>query len=275
MKKWFVVSLFILVVGTLAACGSEESSGKEETDGLLDDDKLTVGVTSGPHEEVLEKVQELGKDEGLDIEIKAFSDYVMPNVALSEGEIDINSFQTEPFFDQINEERQLDLVKVADTITFPMGIYSLDVEDVKELKDGAKIGLPSDPTNSGRALALFEKAGLIKVDESAGIDATVKDIAENNNNYEFVELDPAQIARQLDELDAAAINTNFAMDAGFVPAEDAIFIEPKDSPFANLIAVRKASKDEEVVQQFIDLYHSDEVKAFVEENFEGSVIPSW
>ena len=273
MKKWFIISLFILVIGTLTACGSEKSSNT--SDDLLEDGKLTVGVTSGPHEELLEKIQELGKEQDLDIELKVFNDYVMPNVALSEGEIDMNSFQTEPFFDQANEERQLGLVKVADTITFPMGIYSLDIEDVKELKDGAKIGLPSDPTNSGRALALFEQAGLIKVDEAAGIDATIKDIEVNNNNYEFIELDPAQIGRQLDELDAAAINTNFAMDAGFVPSKDAIFIEPKDSPFANLIAVREESKDQEAVQQFIDLYHSDEVKAFVDEKFDGSVIPSW
>lgn len=273
MKKWFIISLFILVIGTLTACGSEKSSNT--SDDLLEDGKLTVGVTSGPHEELLEKIQELGKEQGLNIELKVFNDYVMPNVALSEGEIDMNSFQTEPFFDQANEERQLGLVKVADTITFPMGIYSLDIEDVKELKDGAKIGLPSDPTNSGRALALFEQAGLIKVDEDAGIDATIKDIEVNNNNYEFIELDPAQIGRQLDELDAAAINTNFAMDAGFVPSKDAIFIEPKDSPFANLIAVREESKDQEAVQQFIDLYHSDEVKAFVDEKFDGSVIPSW
>jgi len=274
MKNFFTFSLFALMIAALAACGSEESSGKDSGD-TLSEDKLVVGVTSGPHEEILEKVQELGKEEGLDIELKVFSDYVMPNVALSESEIDINSFQTEPFFDHMNEERGLDLVKVADTVTFPMGIYSEDVTDVNDLQKGAKIGLPSDPTNSGRALMLFEKAGLIKVNEDAGIDATVKDIEVNDNDYEFIELDPAQIARQLGELDAAAINTNFAMDHGFVPSEDSIFMEGKDSPFANLIAVRDDSKDDAVVQTFIDLYHSDEVKEFVDEEFQGSVIVSW
>lgn len=274
MKKFFTFSLFALMIVALAACGSEESSGKDSAD-TLSEEKLVVGVTSGPHEEILEKVQELGKEKGLDIELKVFSDYVMPNVALSESEIDINSFQTEPFFDHMNEERGLDLVKVADTVTFPMGIYSEDVTDVKDLQKGAKIGLPSDPTNSGRALMLFEKAGLIKVNEDAGIDATVKDIEVNDNDYEFIELDPAQIARQLGELDAAAINTNFAMDHGFVPSEDSIFMEGKDSPFANLIAVRDESKDDAVVQTFIDLYHSDEVKEFVDEEFQGSVIVSW
>ncbi|AXI10353.1 metal ABC transporter substrate-binding protein [Oceanobacillus zhaokaii] len=274
MKKTLIISLFIIISAILTACGGDKSSSGE-TDGLLSDGKLVVGVTAGPHEQILEKVKELGEEEGLDIELKVFNDYVMPNVALSEGEIDINSFQTEPFFDQMNEERGLDLIKVADTVTFPMGIYSEKIDDIKDLSDGAKIGLPSDPTNSGRALALFEKAGLIKMKEDAGTDATIKDIEENNNNYEFIELDSAQIARQLGELDAAAINTNFAMEHGFVPNEDSIFIEGQDSPYANLIAVRNESKDEEVVQQFIDLYQSDEVKAFVEEEFQGSVIASW
>src|SRR5690625_2410804 len=274
MKNFFTFSLFALMIAALAACGSEESSGKDSGD-TLSEDKLVVGVTSGPHEQIMEKVQELGKEEGLDIELQVFSDYVMPNVALSEGEIDMNSFQTEPFFDQINEERGLDLVKVADTLTFPMGIYSEDVTDVKDLQPGAKIGLPSDPTNSGRALMMFEKAGLLKMEEDADLDATAKDIAENEHDFEFVELDPAQIARQLGELDAAAINSNFAMDHGFVPSEDAIFIESKDSPFANLIAVREESKDDAVVQKFIDLYHSDEVKEFVDEEFQGSVIVTW
>lgn len=274
MKKFLIGSLFAFIIIALAACGSEESSGTDAEDSLSED-KIVVGVTSGPHEQVLEKVQELGKEEGLDIELQVFSDYVMPNVALSEGEIDMNSFQTEPFFDQMNEERELNLVKVADTLTFPMGIYSEDVKDVNDLQKGAKIGLPSDPTNSGRALMLFEKAGLIKVNEDAGIDATVKDIDVNDNDYEFIELDPAQIARQLGELDAAAINTNFAMDHGFVPSEDSIFMEGQDSPFANLIAVREESKDDAVVQTFIDLYQSDEVKEFVDEEFQGSVIVSW
>lgn len=274
MKKWLLTSLLILVIGVLAACGGKDKSGDAEA-GLLSDDKLVVGVTAGPHEEIIEKVKELAEQDGLTIEIKPFTDYVMPNVALAEKEIDINSFQTEPFFDHLIKDRKLDLIKVADTVTFPMGVYSSKVKDVAELEDGAQIGLPSDPTNSGRALMLFENAGLLKLKEDVGLTATVNDIVENKNNYDFIELDSAQIARQLDELDAAAINTNFAIEYGLSPAKDSIFIEPKDAPFANLIAVRTESKDEEVVQQFIDLYHSDEVKKFIEEKFDGSVYPSW
>lgn len=278
MKKWLFISLLLLVLSALTACGGKESNADDKggkAEDLLSDGKLTVGVTAGPHEQILEKVIELGKEEGLEIESKIFTDYVMPNVALAEKDIDINSFQTEPYFDNFKEDRKLDLVKVADTVTFPMGIYSLKTKEVKDLKKGAKIGLPSDPTNSGRALLLFEQAGLIKLTEGKGLSSTVKDIEENKNDYEFIELDSAQIARQLDELDAAAINTNFAIENGFVPSKDAIFIEPKDSPFANLVAVRTESKDDKAIAQFLELYHSDEVKQFIEETFEGSVFPSW
>lgn len=275
MKKKLMISIILLLTTLLAACGSDESQAEGSDEGLLSDGKLTVGISGGSMEEIMEVVQELGEEEGLEIEIKTFSDYVMPNVALSEGELDLNAFQTEPFFDQMNEERGLGLVKVADTYTAPMGVYSEKIEDLDELEDGAKIGLPSDPTNSGRALQLFEEAGLIKVDEEAGLDATIKDIVENEHNYDFVELEAAQVPRQLGELDVAAINSNFAIEHGLSPADDAIYREGADSPFANLIAVREESKDEEVVQQFIDLFQSDEVKEFIEENFEGSLLPAW
>ena len=277
MKKWFTGSLLVLTATALTACGSDSASTGEEAESLVSDGVLTVGVTGGPHEEIVGKAAELAEEQGLDfkIELEVFTDYVMPNVALGEGEIDLNSFQTEPFFEEMKESRELDLVKVGDTVTFPMGIYSLEVGDVSELKDGAKIGLPSDPTNSGRALALFEEAGLLKVEEGIGLQATVMDIAENPNNYEFIELDSAQIARQLNELDAAAINTNFAIEAGFNPAEDSIFIEPKDSPFVNLVGARVENKDDEAIARFLELYRSEEVKQFIEEEFEGSIIPSW
>lgn len=277
MKKWLTGSLLVLSAAVLGACGSDGGASGEEVESLVSDDVLTVGVTGGPHEQIVERVAELAEEQGLDftIETQVFADYVMPNVALSEGEIDINSFQTEPFFDEMNETRELDLVRVGDTVTFPMGIYSLGYKDISELPEGAKIGLPSDPTNSGRALALFEEAGLLKVKEGVGLQATVMDIAENENNYEFIELDSAQIPRQLGELDAAAINTNFALEAGFVPAEDSIFIEPSDSPFVNLVASRTENKDDEVITQFLELYHSDEVKQFIEEEFTGSIVPSW
>ncbi|MBT2600064.1 MULTISPECIES: MetQ/NlpA family ABC transporter substrate-binding protein [unclassified Oceanobacillus] len=273
MKKGLLIAIVFLAISLLAACGSEESSGSGQ--GLYDDEKLVIGVTAGPHEEILEKVTELAEEEGIEIESKVFTDYVMPNVALAEGEIDLNIFQTEPYFNAFKEDRNLDLVKSFDTVTFPMGIYSLDVDDVSELPEGSTIGLPSDPTNSGRALLLFEQAGLIELDSETGINSTVRDIDKNNGNYEFVELDSTQIARQLEELDAAAINTNFAIEAGFTPTEDSIYIEPKDSPYINHAAVRAENEDDEIIQKLADIYRSEEVKTFIEEEFGGSLIPSW
>lgn len=273
MKKWLLTGTFLLSLTGLAACGSDEASNS--TEGLYDDEELVIGVTEGPHEQILEKVIELAKEEDINIKPQVFTDYVMPNVALAEKEIDLNIFQTEPYFNAFKEDRNLDLVKSFDTVSFPMGIYALNVKDVAELKDGAKIGLPSDPTNSGRALLLFEKAGLIELDPETGINSTVRDIEKNNGNYEFIELDSAQIARQLEELDAAAINTNFAIEAGFVPSKDAIFIEPKDSPYVNHAAVRTENKDDEILEKLADIYRSEEIEKFVEEEFDGSVIVSW
>ncbi|GGA34873.1 MetQ/NlpA family ABC transporter substrate-binding protein [Psychrobacillus lasiicapitis] len=274
MKKYLFTGLLILVLTLLAACGGKEKS-EEANAGLLSDGVLTVGVTAGPHEEIVEKVKELAEKDGLKIDLQVFSDYVMPNVALAEKEIDMNIFQTIPFFEQMKKDRNLDLVDVGKTVTFPMGIYSNQVKDVNELTDGAKIGLPNDPTQGGRALMLFESAGMIKLKEGLDTNATIHDIVDNTKNFQFVELDAAQIPRQLNEVDAAAINTNFVIDAGLSPADDSIFIESKDSPFVNIIAVRTESKDEEVIQQFIDLYRSEEVKQFIEERFDKSIIPSW
>lgn len=276
MKKWILSILLVVVLAALAACGSDSASSKQEkAEGLLSDGKLVVGVTAGPHEQILEKVKELGEKKGLKIEFKVFNEYVMPNVALAEKELDLNVFQHEPYLNAFKEDRNLDLVKVGDTVNFPMGIYSTSVKDVKDLKKGAKIGLPNDPTNGARALILFEQAGLIKLKDGVGVKATLKDIEENKNDYQFIELEASQIPRQLEELDAAAINTNFAIEHGFVPSKDSIFIEPKDSPWVNIAAVRSESKDDEAVQQFLDLYHSDEVKKFIEETFQGSVVASW
>ncbi|MBB6453750.1 D-methionine transport system substrate-binding protein [Salirhabdus euzebyi] len=269
MKKLGILLASILLLAVITACGADEETQ------ALSEDKLKIGVTAGPHEEIMEKVKEIAAKDGLEIEIEVISDYVTPNTALAEGDLDVNSYQHKPFLDQMNEDRDLNLVEVATTVNFPMGIYSEDISDVSELKEGDKVGLPNDPTNGARALILFEQAGLITLKEGAGVTASVKDIEDNKLGLEFIELEAAQIPRQLGELTAAAINTNYAMEAGYVPTEDSIFIEPKDSPWVNLIAVRAENKDDAVLDKLIKAYHSDEVKEFVENNFEGSVVTSW
>lgn len=269
MKKFIVILCLLSLFSLLIGCGKEES-GK-----ALSEDKLVIGVTAGPHEQIMEKVKELAAKDGLNIEIKVFTEYVMPNVALAEGELDANSFQHKPYLDKFKADRNLDIVEVANTVNFPMGIYSKKIKDIKELKEGDKLGLPNDPTNGARALLLFEQAGLIKLKEGVGVAATVKDVVENPLNLELVELEASQIPRQLDELAAAAINTNFAIEHGYVPTKDAIVIEPADSPWVNVIAVRTENKGDPVLDKLIKYYHSDEVKQFIEETFQGSVIPSW
>lgn len=273
MKKALFLIIASLAITLLSACGGEKEQA--EAGKPLSEDKLVVGATAGPHEQIMEKVAEVAAKDGLEIEVKPFTDYPMENIALAEGDLDANSFQHQPYLDNFKEERNLDITSVAKTVNFPMGIYSEKIKDVSELKEGDKVGLPNDPTNGARALMLFEDAGLIKLKEGVGAEATVKDVVENPLNLELIELEASQIPRQLGELAAAAINTNFAFENGFVPTEDAIFMEPKDSPWVNVIAVRTENKDDPVIQKLIDAYHSDEVKQFIEEEFQGSVVTSW
>ena len=237
--------------------------------------KLVVGVTAGPHEQILEKVAEVAAEQGLEIEPQVFNEYVMPNIALAEGDLDVNIFQHLPYLEQFKADRNLDIIEVAPAVNFPMGIYAAEIKDVSEIGEGDKIGLPNDPTNGARALMLFEAAGLIKLNPEVGANATVLDIVENPLNLEFVEVEASQIPRMLDEFKAAAINTNYAIEHGYVPTRDSIYLEPSDSPWINWMVVRTEDKDNELVQRLIEAYHTDEVKQFIEDEFEGSVIAAW
>lgn len=274
MRKALFTFLLISFITLLGACSDSDSDAAEEAD-TLDDDKLVIGVTAGLHEEVMEVVADLAEEEDLEIEIKSFSDYVLPNTALDEGDLDVNSYQHEPFLDQFNEDHETDLVPVGATILNPMGIYSEDLTDLDDFPEEGKFGLPNDPTNGSRSLLILEEAGLIKLDEDAGVEATIHDVTENDRNIEFVELDAAQIPKQLDEVDAASINTNFALEADLSPDEDAIHVEGSDSPYVNVLVVEGDHEDDPVIEKLVEIYQSDEVKEFVEDEYGGSVIVGW
>ncbi|SDO04347.1 D-methionine transport system substrate-binding protein [Phyllobacterium sp. OV277] len=256
----------ILATAALAAILSATSALAET---------IKIGVTPGEHAQIMEKVKEIAKPKGLDIEIFEFSDYVVPNQALNDGELDANSFQHKPYLDNQIADRKFDLVDVAYTVNFPMGVYSKKVKSFDELADGATIAIPNDPTNGGRALLIIADKGAIKLKEGSGLKVTLADIVENKKNFKFVELDAAQLPRSIDDVDAAAINTNYALEAGLDPMKDPILKEGEKAPYVNLIAVRKADKDKPWVKTLIESYHSDPVKQFILDKYKGAAVPAW
>lgn len=239
----------------------------------LANEKIKIGVTPGAHEEVMEEVVKVAAKKGLDIEIVSFSDYVIPNQALDDGDLQANSFQHKPYLDNQIKDRGYDLSVVGYNILTPMGIYSDKIKDLSELKDGAQIGIPNDPTNGGRALLVLQSEGLIKVDPEAGLVVSPLDIIENPKNIEFVELDAAQLPRSLADLDASAINTNYALEAGLNPIKDSIAIEGNDSPYANVIVTRTQDKDAPWAKTLVESYHDDAIRKFIETKYQGAVLP--
>jgi D-methionine transport system substrate-binding protein len=242
---------------------------------LAQDKPLKVGVTAGPHAQVFEVVKQEAAKQGLQVQIIEFSDYVQPNAALAAGDLDLNSYQHQPYLDTANADRGYKLVSIGKTVVFPIGIYSKKAKSLNELKQGAQIGVPNDPTNGGRALLLLQEHGLIKLDPKAGLKATPLDVVENPRKLRFVELDAAQLPRSLDDVDASAVNTNFAMEAGLDPNKDALVRESAESPYANVIVVREQDKDRPDLVKLLGIYQSPAVKAFIEEKYKGAVTAAW
>lgn len=236
---------------------------------------IKVGVTPGPHAQVLEAAKAVAAKKGLDIQIVEFSDYVVPNAALDSGDLQANSFQHQPYLDNQVADRKFKLVSVGTTINFPMGIYSKKVKNFDEVKSGASLAIPNDPTNGGRVLILLRDKGIIKLKDGVGFKPTLLDITENPKKLKVVEVDAAQLPRTLPDVDVAGINTNYASQAGLDPVKDAILREDPKGPYANIIVVRTADKDKPWVKTLVESYQSPEVKAFIDEKFKGSVLATW
>lgn len=269
-KNLIALASIVLLFMVLAACGNSNND-----DTTLSEDKLIVGVTAGPHEEVFEIVKELAAEDGLEIEIKVFSDYIIPNTSLDEGDLDANSYQHQPFFEKFNEDHGTNLVSAFPTILSMIGVYSETLTDVNDIPEGGKIGIPNDPTNGARALNIFEEAGLIELDDEKRDSATPLDIVTNDKNIEFVELDAAQIPKMLGEVDLAVINGNFATSSGLNPTEDSIFTETDGSPYVNHLVVREENVNDPVIEVLKDAYYSDEVKDYINSEYPGVYEPSW
>lgn len=261
--------------GSEAQASSEAETGSDAAAGgeLI---TIKVGATPAPHAEILEFVQDNLLEQGYTLEIVEYNDYVIPNTAVQDGELDANFFQHLPYLKDFNEQNQTTLVDVA-TIHFePFGLYAGKTASLEELKEGAKVAVPNDTTNEARALLLLEAQGLIKLKEGAGINATKIDIVENPLNLEIVELEAAQIARTLQDVDIAAINGNYAVDAG-LKLSDALAVEAADSlaaeTYGNVIVVKEGNEESEITKALVEAVQSEEVKEFIETNYEGAVVP--
>ncbi|MCU1718579.1 MetQ/NlpA family ABC transporter substrate-binding protein [Pseudomonas sp. 5P_3.1_Bac2] len=238
-------------------------------------ESLSVAATAVPHAEILEFVKPALAKEGVELNIKVFTDYVQPNVQVAEKRIDTNFFQHQPYLDEFNKSRGTDLTSVAGVHVEPFGAYSSKFKTLAELPDGANVVIPNDATNGGRALLLLQKAGLITLKPEAGILATPKDIAANPKNIKIRELEAATLPRVLTQVDLALINTNYALEAKLNPSKDALIIEGDDSPYVNILVARGDNKNSPAVQKLAKALHSDEVKAFINEKYQGAVVPAF
>ncbi|NLV76190.1 MAG: MetQ/NlpA family ABC transporter substrate-binding protein [Tissierellia bacterium] len=266
MKKFIlIVGIFILSLSLLTACNQNK----------VDENLIRIGVSPKPHREIIELVKEDLEKEGIKLEIIEFTDYIKPNLALAEGELDANFFQHEPYMNEFREEKNIDIVSIGGIHIEPMGLYSSKYNNIDELENGSEIAIPNDPTNGGRALLLLEKHGLIKLKDDVGILATEKDIVENPKNLILTPLEAASLPRILKDVDGAVINGNYALEASLIPTKDAIIIEDKDSPYANIIAIRKGEENQERFIKLMEALRSDKVRAFIEKEYEGGVIPAF
>ena len=303
MRKRIAALLLGLAVVSLAACGGQKADTKTETkketeagsekatenEKAAESEKVTeaaaasgetvkikIGATPSPHAEILEAAKDALKKKGVEIEIVTYNDYVQPNIATDEGQIDANYFQHQPYLDDFNKENNTHVVSVGKIHYEPFGIYAGKSKDLKNIQDGAKIAVPNDTTNEARALLLLEANGIIKLKDGAGLTATKQDIVENPHNVEIYEVEAAQIPRSLDSVDFACMNGNFAIQANYKPSE-ALAAEKSDSEaaqtYANIIAVAEKNKDAAWAKTLVEVLTSKEIQDFINEKYEGGVVP--
>ena len=238
-------------------------------------EKLSVAATPVPHAELLEFVKPTLAKQGVELDIKVFTDYVQPNQQVADGQIDANFFQHLPYLDSFNKEHKTKLVAVGQVHVEPFGAYSSKIKDIKDLKDGAQVALPNDPSNGARALLLLQKQGLIKLKDPGNILATSRDIVENPKKLKFRELEAATLPRVLPDVDVALINTNYALEAGLNPVKDALFIEGSDSPYANIVVTTEAKRKDPAIKKLVQALNSAEVKQFINDKYKGAIVPAF
>lgn len=294
MKKFKILGLAALSLTlVLTACGKKEENKTKEANQtnvseekpanattsnivqIADDNKIVIGVSPTPHGEIIDALQDKFKEAGLDVKTVVFDDYVQPNLQLSAGDINANYFQHKPYFDEFTADRKIDNLSVLGFVHLePIGLYSEKYKSVDEIEDGSDIIIPNDPTNGARALILLENAGLIKLSDNTNLKTTEKDITDNPHNFKFTAVDAASVSQVYKDAGAGVINSNFALTAGLNPTKDSIFLESKDSPYANLIAIRTEDLNKEKFHKLIEILQSEDAKKFIEEKYQGAIIPA-
>ncbi len=285
MKKTLTLLLAAaLLLATLAGCASAPAASSPaaspeaspEASPATELQKIVIGASPTPHAAMLAVVQTILAEQGYELDIREFTDYVQPNIALQDGLLDANFFQHQPYLDDFNAEKGTDLVSLVAVHYEPLGVYAGKTASLADLKDGAKVAVPNDTTNEARALLLLEANGLIKLKADAGIKATVTDIVENPKNLDIIEVEAAQLPRSLQDVDLAVINGNYAIEAGLNVA-DALAKEEKDSlaatTYANIIAIRRGDENREDLKALAAALQSDEIRKFLEESYQGAVVP--
>lgn len=276
MSRKLLSTLFVAagLAVALAGCGEDKKAAAPAPQAAAQTSTLKVGASPVPHADILNFVKPTLEKEGVKLEVIEFSDYVQPNLSLADKELDANFFQHKPYLDEFAKSHNLKLDVLVAVHLEPMGVYSHKVKNVNDIPQGGKIAIPNDPTNGGRALKVLESAGLIKVKPEAGVLATVADIVENPKNLSFAEIEAAQLPRSLDDVSAAVINSNFALGANLNPTKDAIAVESKDSPYANIVVIRQGD-NREALQKLKAALTTPDVKKFLEEKYKGAVLPAF
>lgn len=274
MKKFrWLILLIVLMIA--AGCGNNGSASTGTSD--KKEAVLKVGAVSTPHAEILKFIEPKLKEQGIKLEVVTINDGIQTNEQTANGELDANYFQHTPYLDQTNKDSGLNLVNVKGVHIEPFGVYSKKIKSIDELSEGAKIAVPNDPVNFSRALQLFADHGIIEMDnDQSGNNAfTVEDVSKNEKKLEFIAVDGPLLVRSLDDVEASAINTNYALEADLKPVEDALIIEGKESPYVNILVTTPDKKDDENIQKLAKELTTEEVRKFIEDTYEGAVVPAF
>lgn len=296
-KSFYVLTAAVLLAGALTACSSgkgstattaaeskteaassETTKAGDETKAAGDLEKIVVGATPAPHAEILNAAKDILKEKGYELVVKEYTDYVQPNLALDSGDLDANYFQHQPYLDQFNEQNKTNLVSAAAIHYEPFGIYAGKTKSLEELKEGAQIAVPNDVSNEARALLLLADNGLIELKEGVELEATKNDIVKNEKNFKIIEVEAAQLPRSLGDVDIAVINGNYAIEAGLKVSE-ALAVEDAKSVaatrYSNIVAVRSGDESNEKTKALVEALTSEEVKKFINDKYDGAVVPSF